>query len=701
MTRSLTTVLLAGLAASASAQVTNFAPPRVFAIPPGSLDASPNYVAAGDIDGDGDIDLVTDSNGPGGDPTQVFWNDGSGEFTLGPVLTAGWGFGGVALGDLEGDGDLDVVRCSYFSHGAYFFRNGDDAGFDPGFYYSGGGGCVDVIFTDIDGDGDDDFILTDNFGGQVRPYRNISGLGFNSVGLFPAGTHPYALAAGDVDGDGDNDLVAANDDGNSMTVMFNDGTGAFTGAQAYPMGRARGIALADFNGDGALDAVTSDFYTALGALGDEVSVRLGHGDGTFGPRAGYRTQALPEDVGVADFNGDGNLDLVVTCGVDDSMVVLRGNGDGTFMPFEAFDAYSDPQGLALGDFDGDGDTDVATVSNSLDRLVILDNVSGTPTDPDDLEIAWHAGHDNLFNEDIATHLVVGPDASVIAAGSTYFTSNENDFHLVKFDAQGNELWQATYNGVGDHYDNIDAMVLDQDGNVIVTGESWNNDFGTHWATVKWDAAGQHQWTRIYQAANTFSQQRPADLAVNGSGQVAVCGYYIDDQFDAKFAVAAYDADGTPMWDTKAPAAAGSPNGGQALAVTFDNSGDIVAVGLVDDDDEFGEEGFVVKFDPSGSVVWSRRHDATTADIFNETTFRAVHTDAARNVYAAGYAWQGDTSADDFVIVKYDADGNHRWDHTSADLGALNAMAITELDDGTIVVSGSGGDGVVLLAWVAR
>lgn len=690
--------MTAGLA-PALGQTCNFAPPITFAVPPTAFGgaANPSYIAAGDIDNDGDIDLVTDSNGPGNDPTQVFWNDGSGALSIGPSLTAGWGTGEVAVLDFDGDGDLEVVRCNYFDNGAFFFRNASGTIFDPGFYYSGGGGCIGVAAADIDGDTDPDFVLTDHFGGQLRPYRNIAGLGFNSVGLFAAGAAPYAIASGDMDNDGDIDLITADDDGHTITIMFNDGSGLFPLRQSYPMGRARDIAIADFNTDGFLDVVATDFFDEFGQLGDEVSVRLGMGAGLLGARVKYRTQLLPEAVGVADFDSDGALDLAVTCSADDSVVVLAGHGDGTFAPFEAFDASADPRGIALGDFDGDGDTDIATVSNQNSRLAIIMNECGSPTEPDDLELVWHASYDNLFNEDIPSHLAIAADGTIVAGGSTYFSANENDFSIVAFAPDGSPLWNQAYNGTGDHYDGMADMTLSPTGEVCVTGESWNNDFGVHWATLRYAPDGAPAWARIYGAANTFSQQRPAAIAADGQGRTAVAGYYINGAFQAKFAVAVYDAAGALLWDAKVPLADGAPNLGQARDVAFDTSGNVYAVGNIDDADDFGEEAFIVKLDAAGSVIWTRRHDAATSSTFHETYATGIYPATDGGVYVLIEANRASTGFDP-GLVKYDANGALQWSHMVSAFGASTSGGITPMPDGSIVISARSSAGVALFAY---
>ena len=694
----LTFIATTGMAcAGALGQTCNFEPPETYPINDGGSGASPYYVDSGDIDGDGDLDIVTDSNGPGGDPTPILWNDGTGLFSYGPVLTSGWGFGEVALGDMDSDGDLDVIRANYFDNGVYFFRNNGDGTFSSGTYYAGGGGNIAVVFADIDGDKDLDFVVADKFGGRIRPYRNINGLGFTSVGLFSCGSDPYGMDAGDVDGDGDIDIVVTSETGSIMTLCRNDGTGAFPTATSYVVGeRPVDVTLADFNADGALDAAVAN-WDALVGVGDTVSVLINDGDGSFVGQVVYQAAGFPESVKAADMNGDGNLDLVVACSLDDAIAVLPGNGDGTFGSSETFPAGDSPEFLTLGDFDADGDQDVAVVSRFSNSMSLIRNICDTPPEPPAIDVLWHVGHDNFFNEDIPTHVAIDPNGSVLAAGSTMFNFNEEDYYIVKFDSDGNLLWENAYNGTGDHYDKIYDLKVDSTGAAVVTGESWGLDFGVQWATHKVNADGTTAWTQRYSSINTFSQQRPGGLAIDSSDNVAVCGYYINATFQALFTVVMYDNEGIQQWDKRFPTT-GTVYPGQARAVAFDADGNIIATGNIDDDDEFGEELYLVKISPTGTVLWTARFDGTTSNVLNETYGRALYVNAEGDIYVAGDTYTNSTTNYDAVLLKYSPTGTLAWSRVVSGLGITSGVKITALDNGTLIVSGAGGSGVVMHAF---
>ena len=147
------------------------------------------------------------------------------------------------------------------------------------------------------------------------------------------------------------------------------------------------VATGDFNHDGKLDVAVASSYVKAGQYSTQVQVLLGHGDGTFRPAVNYSVGEAPQSVAVADFNKDGNLDLVVANQIGDSVSVLLGNGDGTFQPAMTFATAQDPLIVLIGDFNHDGKLDVATL-NGADSTgycncvaVLLGNGDGTVQEP--------------------------------------------------------------------------------------------------------------------------------------------------------------------------------------------------------------------------------------------------------------------------------------------------------------------------------
>jgi hypothetical protein len=166
-------------------------------------------------------------------------------------------------------------------------------------------------------------------------------------------------------------------------------------APTYPTGvNPVAAAMGDFNGDGKEDVVTANFS------GNNVSVLLGNGDGTFRPPVNYATQVAPTSVAVGDFNGDGKLDLAVTnlCGGDHTcerpgtVSILLGNGDGTFQPRMDYRVGGyHPVSVVVGDFNGDLKLDLAIAnfcgedptcqSGPYNVSILLGNGDGTLQKP--------------------------------------------------------------------------------------------------------------------------------------------------------------------------------------------------------------------------------------------------------------------------------------------------------------------------------
>lgn len=142
------------------------------------------------------------------------------------------------------------------------------------------------------------------------------------------------------------------------------------------------VAVGDFNRDGKPDLAVASIESVNG-FGTEIRVLLGNGDGTFQAPVVYTVGTRPDSIATADFNGDGNLDLVVTNQDSDTFSILLGLGDGTFSPSVSYANPQDPLFVTTGDFNNDGKIDVATLnlSDSTGRCdcvaIFLGNGDGT------------------------------------------------------------------------------------------------------------------------------------------------------------------------------------------------------------------------------------------------------------------------------------------------------------------------------------
>jgi hypothetical protein len=271
----------------------------------------------------------------------------------------------VAVADLNDDGALDVATSLFSDHAISVSLGNGDGTFQAPVVYPVGGPPVAVLCADFNNDGKVDLAVT-------RGTHMLSVLLGNGDGTFQPqkdfslGELGATLAAGDFDSNGNLDLAVALGSG-QVAVLLGNGDGTFQQAVTYKAGsdRAFGVITGDFNHDSKLDlavTVSSD---------DAVSVLLGNGDGTFQAGLEYSVQAFPQSLAVADFNGDGALDLATQTAFG-WVSVLLGKGDGTFLGHVDYEIKPGNYGIASADVNGDGKLDLVvpaftTLSTFLGR----------------------------------------------------------------------------------------------------------------------------------------------------------------------------------------------------------------------------------------------------------------------------------------------------------------------------------------------
>jgi hypothetical protein len=336
----------------------------------------PFGVAVGDFNEDGKLDLaVANSNLLSQQVSSLGVFLGNGDGTLQPMVSyqVGQTPRAVVVGDFNGDGHLDLAVAN--QDGFVSVLLGDGHGnFQNAVNFAAGPSPLALAAGDFNGDGHLDLAVA-NFVEKAAPGQVTVLIGngdgtFNPPVQFAAGVVPQAIAVGDVNGDGHPDLIVANDGyGNipgKVGVLLGQGDRTFGAMKEYGAGvNPFAIAVGDFNGDGNLDVVVTD-ETQL-----RVEVLLNNGKGGFNAAVAYATGQNPFSVAAGDVNGDGALDLVVANMADGTVSVLLGSGDGTFETATAYSAGYEvatsvsPQAVALGDFNGDHHPDVAVVNATL------------------------------------------------------------------------------------------------------------------------------------------------------------------------------------------------------------------------------------------------------------------------------------------------------------------------------------------------
>lgn len=321
----------------------------------------PLSAALGDVNGDGVLDVVTGVFSPSN--VGVMLGNGDGTFRAATYYSAGNTPQYIALGDLSGDGVLDIAAANTGSNDVSILLGNGDGTFLPTVNYVLSARPNFVSLGDVSGDGILD-VVTATDGNKVSVLLGNGGGTVSAAVNYTLQVAPFFLALGDVSGDGVVDVVTTNVFSDDVTVLVGNGNGTFRPGVNYAVGDGpRAIALGDVTGDGLLDVVCANSNS------DNVSVLLGTADGTLQRAMNYATGDDPNSLALGDMNGDGILDVVASnaSGANASgrsVSILLLNSDGTLRQTLNYSTGQSPLYVALGDVSGDGVLDVVTTTNS-------------------------------------------------------------------------------------------------------------------------------------------------------------------------------------------------------------------------------------------------------------------------------------------------------------------------------------------------
>src|ERR1700683_5461551 len=423
----------------------------------GSAGADSNFVVIGDVNGDGALDIVVsnkceviDANCTDGS-IGVLLNNGSGNFVPPSYSTGGFYVYSVAVGDFNRDGNADLAVTNLCTAAVCTTNSGisvllgnSDGTFQSAINYDPGDPANSIAVADLNGDGNPDLVVA-SYGNSVSVLLGNGDGTFQVPVPYSLGGQAISVVIADVNGDGIPDLLVAtrfdnNSNGNqgAVDVLIGNGDGTFQQPLPYNSGAydSESLAVGDVNGDGKPDLILS----MLGVDPDHctngiISVFLGNGDGTFQPPATFNSGGRNAfSLALGDFNGDRKLDLAVSnlCAsgsglcTSSSLSVFLGNGDGTFQSPVSSSVpipQSSGQLLALADYNGDGKLDIAFAGGSL----LLGNGDGTFQTATTLGLSGTGISSGDFNHDGKPDLAIAEGGSVsilqnIASNFLYATT---------------------------------------------------------------------------------------------------------------------------------------------------------------------------------------------------------------------------------------------------------------------------------------
>ncbi len=266
---------------------------------------------------------------------------------------------------------------------------------------------------------------------------------------------------------------------------------------------------------------------------------------------------------------------------------------------------------------------------------------------------WVARYDGpTSDQDNASAITIDDDGNVYVTGTIRRagTNYDYDYATIKYDANGNELWVARYDGPSGLGDWARDLGVDAAGNVYVTGESAS---GTRdYTTIKYNASGSQLWVARYNGLGNISNGANA-IAVDTNGNVYVTGYSDGSSTGYDYATIKYDTNGIELWVTRYDGSDSIGDGATAIAIDANNN---VCVTGYSDGTGSGHDYATIRYDADGNQLWAARYNgpADASDFPN-----SVAVDTNGNVYVTGFS-ESSSSGEDYATIKYDANGNELW-----------------------------------------
>ncbi len=307
-------------------------------------------LAVGDVDSDGDGDIVADG-------VTLLRNDDALRFTL---VRNGWpdARGPAALQDLDDDGNADLVVPA--SGGVVVLKGSGSADFPAPHLQPTTTRQTNIAVEDFDDDARVDFAVTSESSDRVLIFLGSDGNRFDTLQSFSVGSDPSFVLAADVDDDAITDLVVLSLEDDSMSILLGSGDGTFSPPRSQLVGDSpRGVAAADIDDDGATDLVVANGGVNSFSRGSLLVLR-GSGQGSFPESRPLPSSRRPWAVSIAHVNSDDVLDILVANERSSTVTVHVGTGDGQFQQARDYLVDVQPTSLAVGDLDGDGNLDFVT-----------------------------------------------------------------------------------------------------------------------------------------------------------------------------------------------------------------------------------------------------------------------------------------------------------------------------------------------------
>jgi len=469
-----------------------------------------------DLDLDGDKDII--ATGLRADKILWYENDGSGEGTLfgtAQNIDANLnGALGLAINDLDGDGDMDVIATAYNGGALQWYKNNGSEDFGTKIVIDSGiAQCYDVRLSDLDGDGDMDIVATGRSSDKIVWYVNDGLENFTSTVIDNSVNGPGNFVIKDLDEDGDLDLIVAVIDGGNVVWYANNGSQNFGDAININTNFAmcRDLDVVDMDEDGDLDivALSSD------AAGNEVAWFSNDGSENFTTIGIENSITSANYLQVVDLDGDSDEDIVITSAQDDDVIWYQNDGSENFTKIMIDNNLNGAAEVKVDDVDGDGDLDVVATSiyaydikyyTNIDSGYVLDiSLSGLPNGNETLTISPTSN--SIY--DIA--------GNAAATSQSYSTVTLNSFSSMALDLDGTNDYVAAGEAALGGSITVECWIKPENIDVNWSGFVCKNNKKADGEGVFW--LGQHSTAGVVRFGIYLTGSNATETALDTDGAV--------------------------------------------------------------------------------------------------------------------------------------------------------------------------------------
>jgi len=282
---------------------------------------------------------------------------------------------------------------------------------------------------------------------------------------------------------------------------------------------------------------------------------------------------------------------------------------------------------------------------------------------------WVGRYGNTVN---SAYTVAGPvidKSGNVFVGGSVTTATLTDYVTIKYNSSGAEEWSRVYTGLIEH--RLIDMVLDNTGNLYVTGLSENMTGTYDIITIKYNTFGDSLWVKRYNGATAFTMDQPVAMDIDASNNVYVTGYSFG-SIPMSYVTIKYSPQGDSLWVARFV----SDGTDLSRDIYIDNEGNAIV---------YARGTRIIKYDTNGNVLWNRTYS------FDASEFNKVLTgDASGNIYFTGTKFS--STFDDFAVVKLNSNGDISWSQVRNGFGGTapthdDARAICVDNSGNVFITG--------------